>query len=384
MEGAPISLDEILLDETGGGTGSSKYVKGLFQACLQGAKASNAIPTEDEDFAFRASTSPEFQKAMDSEGERLRRLLQSVVGRALPAHEVDFAHGGADGIANADSAAFEAVTDAVDVLTEKVDDFIDDHTANRGAANGAAGEGNKQRSVARGQLVAGSSSSSSSSSVGGASADASASGKPQERFVDGPPANGRLSRFVPKLSCKPHASLRSLADSLRPAAEEAEEEEEQDEDEPGARAPPSFGHPYAAEVRALEDGGSGEGAGLAPWMLAPNDPAPLPPPLPAADARPLPISGVLAPKAGVPGWAVVLVDTASKFEEMMTYLLETEADGQAPRWRELAVDLEAHSHRSFQSFTCLLQLSTRERDYLVDVLALRQLRHPASVAAAAE
>lgn len=39
--------------------------------------------------------------------------------------------------------------------------------------------------------------------------------------------------------------------------------------------------------------------------------------------------------------------------------------------RELAIDLEAHNMRSFQGFTCLMQLSTRERDFLVDTMALR-------------
>lgn len=35
------------------------------------------------------------------------------------------------------------------------------------------------------------------------------------------------------------------------------------------------------------------------------------------------------------------------------------------------MDLEAHSYRSFQGFTCLIQLSTRAADYVVDALALR-------------
>ena len=43
---------------------------------------------------------------------------------------------------------------------------------------------------------------------------------------------------------------------------------------------------------------------------------------------------------------------------------------------EVAVDLEAHSYRSFQGFCCLMQLSTRRADYLVDVLALRQFIGP--------
>ncbi|KAK9856803.1 hypothetical protein WJX84_004010 [Apatococcus fuscideae] len=38
---------------------------------------------------------------------------------------------------------------------------------------------------------------------------------------------------------------------------------------------------------------------------------------------------------------------------------------------ELAVDLEHHGFRSFQGFTCLMQMSTREEDIIIDTLALR-------------
>ena len=44
---------------------------------------------------------------------------------------------------------------------------------------------------------------------------------------------------------------------------------------------------------------------------------------------------------------------------------------------EIAVDLEAHSFRSFQGFVCLMQISTRSADYLVDCLALRSQLRPA-------
>ena len=39
--------------------------------------------------------------------------------------------------------------------------------------------------------------------------------------------------------------------------------------------------------------------------------------------------------------------------------------------KEFAVDLEHHSYRSFKGFTCLMQISTREKDFVVDCLALR-------------
>lgn len=39
--------------------------------------------------------------------------------------------------------------------------------------------------------------------------------------------------------------------------------------------------------------------------------------------------------------------------------------------REIAVDLEHHNYRSFQGFTCIVQLSTRSADFVVDALACR-------------
>ena len=38
---------------------------------------------------------------------------------------------------------------------------------------------------------------------------------------------------------------------------------------------------------------------------------------------------------------------------------------------EFAVDLEAHSYHSYRGFVCLMQISTRDADYLVDAIELR-------------
>lgn len=40
-------------------------------------------------------------------------------------------------------------------------------------------------------------------------------------------------------------------------------------------------------------------------------------------------------------------------------------------YTEFAVDLEHHSYRSFMGITCLMQVSTKDTDYLIDTLALR-------------
>lgn len=39
---------------------------------------------------------------------------------------------------------------------------------------------------------------------------------------------------------------------------------------------------------------------------------------------------------------------------------------------EIAVDLEHHSYRSYSGFLCLLQISDRSEDWVVDLLAVRE------------
>ena len=39
--------------------------------------------------------------------------------------------------------------------------------------------------------------------------------------------------------------------------------------------------------------------------------------------------------------------------------------------KSFAVDLEHHDFRSFKGFTCLIQISTRYEDFLIDAIKLR-------------
>lgn len=59
---------------------------------------------------------------------------------------------------------------------------------------------------------------------------------------------------------------------------------------------------------------------------------------------------------------LTFVDTPEGLKEMIEVLKEA---------KEIAVDLEHHSNRSYFGFTCLMQISTRERDWVVDTLKLR-------------
>ncbi|WVF70846.1 hypothetical protein IAT40_005640 [Kwoniella sp. CBS 6097] len=57
------------------------------------------------------------------------------------------------------------------------------------------------------------------------------------------------------------------------------------------------------------------------------------------------------------------VDTPEALERMVEQLKKA---------KEIAVDLEHHQMRSYRGFTCLMQISTREGDYVVDTLKLRK------------
>lgn len=59
---------------------------------------------------------------------------------------------------------------------------------------------------------------------------------------------------------------------------------------------------------------------------------------------------------------IVLVETVQQLEEMCRHV---EAQ------KEFAVDVEHHSYRSFQGITCLIQISTRTQDFVIDAIKLR-------------
>jgi exosome complex exonuclease RRP6 len=54
------------------------------------------------------------------------------------------------------------------------------------------------------------------------------------------------------------------------------------------------------------------------------------------------------------------VSTPKEFEAMLGILRRT---------KEIAVDLEHHNYRTFSGFLCLMQISTRLEDFVVDLLS---------------
>ncbi|XP_074594255.1 exosome component Rrp6 [Brevipalpus obovatus] len=137
--------------------------------------------------------------------------------------------------------------------------------------------------------------------------------RPQAKFKE--KIDNRNQPFVPKLKEKPN--------SLRPLAIFLEEDEEGGE---------HFCHPYQDELDVLE-----------------------------------PSEHILqkvtsVPPAKVTPGSFTFVSTKADLEKLCTTLRSV---------KEFAVDLEHHSYRSFQGFTCLMQISTRDQDFIIDALELR-------------
>ena len=60
------------------------------------------------------------------------------------------------------------------------------------------------------------------------------------------------------------------------------------------------------------------------------------------------------------------IDTENELNELLEYLKTV---------NEFAVDLEYHAQRSFLGFTCLMQVSTRDKNFIIDTIRLRSKMH---------
>ncbi|KAM3164642.1 Exosome complex exonuclease RRP6 [Lachancea thermotolerans] len=141
--------------------------------------------------------------------------------------------------------------------------------------------------------------------------------KPQLLFKR-PIDNSESHPFKPLLKKKPHA-LRSLDESLRLTAEQED-------------IPAHYPQPYEYEIDHQEYNES---------VLQINEPVPS-----------LPWDETEAE------W----VDNTDALKLMLNELLLA---------NEIAIDLEHHDYRTYYGITCLMQISTREKDWLIDTIALR-------------
>lgn len=141
--------------------------------------------------------------------------------------------------------------------------------------------------------------------------------KPQHAFRT-KPDNHNNSAWKPILTAKPHALI-PLDSSLRPFVDD--------------NLQTQYYHPYKTEIERL------------------NYPKALYESRPPIDYLPFESTKAL------------YVDSNASLTEMLNELKQA---------KEIAIDLEHHNDRSYVGFVCLMQISTREKDWIVDTLKLRE------------
>ncbi|XP_065061459.1 exosome complex component 10-like [Rhopilema esculentum] len=92
-------------------------------------------------------------------------------------------------------------------------------------------------------------------------------------------------------------------------------------------------HPYRFELESFEP---------VPWQLE---------------------KGAIEPYKGIEKTSLTVIDDVEKLNGLLEKLKAV---------KEVAIDLEHHSYRSFMGFCCLMQISTREEDFIVDTIVLRE------------
>ncbi|XP_070207378.1 exosome complex component 10-like isoform X2 [Littorina saxatilis] len=285
----------------------------MLRTVVQATKTSNDLPTGD-DYDYY-STYNSVRNVLDLEAGRILQLLQNVMRH----QNVKGTITGTDHALELDEQ-FDVIIDANDQILERVGTWVDEATGVRknehklvvsamNRPNPAVASWNKKKS-----------------GTGSPSAPvqlltARNIQRPQLSFKD--KIDNSNKPFVPIITSKPHA-VQPLQDSLQlPAHISLEDTESPDFVYP---------HPYKEEVEQ--------------WQPLPHQLERVEP----QEVKPVDLT------------SAEFIDTAPDLAELCD-LLKNET--------EIAVDLEHHSYRTFQGFVCLMQVSTRTRDFLIDTLALR-------------
>ncbi|KAF2752014.1 hypothetical protein M011DRAFT_394089 [Sporormia fimetaria CBS 119925] len=137
--------------------------------------------------------------------------------------------------------------------------------------------------------------------------------KPQLSF-EHVPQNNETGGFRPLLTSKPHAKV-PFAECFKTFKDDNGREQ--------------YPHPYQTEIESYQ---------YPPWMYEKSDPQPYPP---------------------FESTTAALVDTPEALAEMLAELKKA---------KEIAIDLEHHDNRSYIGLVSLMQISTRDRDWIVDTL----------------
>jgi len=166
--------------------------------------------------------------------------------------------------------------------------------------------------------------------------------RPQSQFKD--KIDNSTAPFIPKISYKPHAikalpkaliniNSNPVDDNVSPAVSNLINSLKNNQAEDMS----IYEHPYEVEITSFKPD---------EWQLT--------------KLEPIMYSEMIS---------LSTENVTSKIEDLKTVVEELKLTS------EIAVDLEHHSYRSYLGITCLMQISTREKDYIIDTIALRSDLH---------
>ncbi|CAK9438419.1 uncharacterized protein LODBEIA_P26430 [Lodderomyces beijingensis] len=262
-----------------------------------------------QDVKFHKSVDASVGKEIDQRSEELLSIVNGLLRCTSSSdNRVERLKFGEDNIAS--DSAWNPIGNIIDSIFEKIDYTIDQR--DRSLSN----SGQPQKQYLEDGLH------------GSKGQDDEKNGriaKPQLLFKT-PVDNSEQEPFKPKLTSKPNAlqSLESVSKLVNPAPVY--------EDTVEIVEPAFYPHPYQFEI----------------------------------DQQPYP-AAVLEKAEPIPptDWATtqaIWVDTVEALDIMIEELERSEA---------IAVDLEHHDYRSYYGLVCLMQISNREKDWVIDTLALR-------------
>lgn len=260
------------------------------------------------DIAFQRSLNPDVGAALDAQNERLLQLAQRLLESAAASSD---AVGPKLPDVEAIDGNWRAVVDVIDSLLEKADTSLDEYT---GVVKRLSPSADPVSTITKAY-----NSTRLTNSLQAAAeprpniAARKHLPKPQLTF-DNVPTNDETGPFRPLLVTKPHARI-PLEECLKTFKD--------------AKGRDQYPHPYQTEIEAYE---------FPKAVYEHAEPMQYPP---------------------FEETTATFVDTPEAVDAMLAELKEA---------KELAIDLEHHDNRSYIGMVSLMQISTRDKDWIVDTL----------------
>lgn len=296
------------------------FIQNVYKDVVQTTICSNSLPATSEDHGYWESFD-EFRMTCRKQGTRILEDIGNILQHSAVQCKWGTSHLSDKSTADIDDQ-FEKLVDANDVLLESVGSLIDEASGIKKKGEEPIVMTSSSKTNAQGDV----SSWNKKKDLLNKSAPyrllmAKNIHRPQLNWMD--TIDNRNIPFAPYIKYKPNA--------MKPW--DGHKVDHNDIDNTGQDNMPMLKHPYHYELSQFEPN---------EWQLEMHTPR---------------MYGILEDTP------LTIVDSQELLDKMMTKLRAV---------KEIVIDLEHHNYRSFQGIVCLIQISTRKEDFIVDSLRLRE------------